>query len=96
MKDSFFAGFFSEFEKNAVNIKKLKGRGYATDTIMDYAAPFDDFAKYDLIVLSRYAVDDFTLGHTGRVSRQARRGGAPRHPGPPSRVDRVDQAPRSW
>ena len=34
-------------------VGRLRRAGYEAATIMDYAVPFDDFARYDLIVLSR-------------------------------------------
>jgi hypothetical protein len=38
----------------------LKTRRYQPTTVIDYSVPFDDFNRYDVIVLSRYAFDDVT------------------------------------
>ncbi|MDZ4699040.1 MAG: ThuA domain-containing protein [Rhodothermales bacterium] len=39
-------------------VMQMEERGYATDIVLDYNVPFDKLAEYDLIVMSRYAVDD--------------------------------------
>jgi Trehalose utilisation len=43
---------------NAAIVFQMEERGYATDIVLDYNVPFDKLAEYDLIVMSRYAVDD--------------------------------------
>jgi len=42
-------------------VAPLKARGYASVTVMDYAAPFDAFGTYDLVILSRYAYNDIAF-----------------------------------
>lgn len=37
---------------------KLEDRGYSVDYVIDYDVPFDNLNDYDIIVLSRYAIDD--------------------------------------
>lgn len=43
----------------------LRARGYEPVSIMDYAVPFDDFARFGIIVLSRYAFDDLAHYRAG-------------------------------
>ena len=38
---------------DAALVARLRKTGYEAVTIMDYAVPWDDFGKYDLIILSR-------------------------------------------
>jgi len=59
-----------------VLVAPLKARGYASVTIMDYAAPFDGFGAYDLIILSRYAYDDIAFYREKDV-RPAQKGRSP-------------------
>lgn len=40
-------------------VEKIEDKGYHADIILDYNVPFDRLSQYDLIVLSRYSVDDF-------------------------------------
>ncbi|MCL5744428.1 MAG: ThuA domain-containing protein [Acidobacteria bacterium] len=42
-------------------VAKLRTSGYVPVTIMDYNVPFDEFGKFDLIVMSRYGNDDVTF-----------------------------------
>jgi type 1 glutamine amidotransferase len=43
---------------NAI-VRQMEEKGYQTDIVLDYNAPFDRLSEYDLVVLSRYSVDDF-------------------------------------
>ncbi|MEM8485422.1 MAG: hypothetical protein AAF564_07715, partial [Bacteroidota bacterium] len=40
-------------------VGQLNKKGYVTDVIPDYDVPFDALSTYDLIVLSRYYIDDY-------------------------------------
>lgn len=40
-------------------VVQMEEKGYRTDIVLDYEVPFDRLADYDLIVLSRYSVDDY-------------------------------------
>jgi hypothetical protein len=61
---------------DAVIVTKLKKSGYEPLTIIDYAVPFDDFGRYDLIVLSRYAHDDVAF-YREREASPPRKGRKP-------------------
>jgi len=40
-------------------VKKFEAKGFACDVVMDNKVPFDRFSDYDIIVISRYAYDNF-------------------------------------
>jgi hypothetical protein len=48
-------------------VRKMEQKGYRTDVVLDYNVPFDRLADYDLILLSRYAVEDYRTLREGET-----------------------------
>jgi type 1 glutamine amidotransferase len=50
-------------------VKKFESKGYQTDVVMDNKVPFEHFSDYDVIIISRYAYDNFTQFEKGVFQR---------------------------